>query len=44
VIGVRERWFVVVPDGGGQGEDALQDADEYSGWCVAAVSFQVELA
>ena len=35
---------VVVPDRGGQHEDALQDAHEHSGGGVAAVSFEVELA
>jgi hypothetical protein len=35
---------VVVQDGGGQGEDALQNADEYSGWGVPAVAFEIELA
>src|SRR5712691_12161296 len=34
---------VVVPDGGGQGQDALHDADQDSLWCPAAVSFQVSL-
>jgi hypothetical protein len=34
---------VVVPDRGGQCEDALQDADDDSGRGAAAVSFQVEL-
>jgi hypothetical protein len=33
-----------VPDGGGQGEDALQDAGQHAGWGVAAVALQVELA
>jgi dipeptidyl aminopeptidase/acylaminoacyl peptidase len=33
-----------VPDGGGQGEDALQDADYHAAGGVAAVLFQVELA
>ena len=36
--------FVVVPDGGGQCEDALQDADNHALGGVAAVLFQVELA
>ncbi len=27
-----------MPDGGGQGEDALQDPDQYSGWGAPAVS------
>jgi hypothetical protein len=35
---------VVVPDGGGQGEDALQDAGDYPCRGVPAVAFQVELA
>jgi len=35
---------VVVPDRRGQGEDALQDAGEYSGWGMPAVAFEVELA
>jgi hypothetical protein len=34
---------VVVPDRRGQGQDALQDADLYSGGGVTAVSFEVEL-
>jgi hypothetical protein len=34
---------VVVPDGCGHGEDALQDAGEYAGRGVPAVAFQVEL-
>jgi hypothetical protein len=34
---------VVVPDRGGEREDALQDADEHPGGGVAAVPFQVEL-
>jgi len=34
---------VVVPDGGGQGEDALQDADQDAGGSLAAVVFEVEL-
>ncbi len=33
-----------MPDGGGEGEDALQDADGDPGGGVAAVLFQVELA
>jgi hypothetical protein len=35
---------VVVPDGGGQGEDALQDADQDSGWRLPAVPVEVKLA
>ena len=35
---------VVVPDGGGQGEDALQDADGDALRGMPAVAFQVELA
>ena len=35
---------VVMPDRGGQGQDALQDADHHPGGGVAAVPFQVELA
>ena len=35
---------VVVPDRGGEREDALEDADGDSGGCVAAVSFEVELS
>jgi hypothetical protein len=35
---------VVVPDGGGQREDALQDADGHALSGVAAVSFQAGLA
>jgi len=33
---------VVVPDGGGEGEDALQDADDHAAGSVTAVSFQVK--
>jgi hypothetical protein len=33
-----------VPDGGGQGEDALQDADGDSGRGVPAVALEVELS
>ena len=35
---------VVVPDGGGQGQEALQDADGHPAWGVAAVAFEIELA
>jgi hypothetical protein len=35
---------VVVPDRGGEGEDALQDSGHDAGWGVAAVAFEVELA
>jgi hypothetical protein len=35
---------VVVPDRGGQGEDALQDSDHDARWGVAAVALQVKLA
>jgi hypothetical protein len=35
---------VVVPDRGGQGQDALQDADYHAAGGVAAVLFQVKLA
>src|SRR5260370_9762932 len=35
---------VVVPDGGGQGEDALQDASENAERGVPAMAFEVELA
>src|SRR6266542_2444707 len=35
---------VVVPDGGGQGQDALDDADPDPGGGVTAVLFEVELA
>src|ERR1039457_609620 len=35
--------LVVVPDGGGQREDALQDADQDSCWRSAAVAFEVNL-
>jgi hypothetical protein len=31
---------VVVPDGCGEGQDALQDPDEHAGGGVAAVSFE----
>ena len=34
---------VVVPDRGGQGQDALHDAEPDSGRGVPAVSFEVEL-
>src|SRR5215469_12499468 len=34
---------VVVPDGGGQGEDALQDPGQHPGEGVPAVAFEVEL-
>src|SRR5215471_17763789 len=40
----RLAGVVVVPDGGGEGEDALQDAGEDSGGSVPAVAFEVELA
>jgi hypothetical protein len=33
-----------VPDGGGEGEDALQDADDHAAGSVTAVSFQVKLS
>src|SRR6266545_7634772 len=36
--------FVVVPDGGGEREDALQDADDHARDGVTAVAFQVELS
>ena len=36
--------LVVVPDGGGQGQHALQDADYDSCRGAATVVFQVELA
>src|SRR5262245_42577800 len=35
--------FVVEPDGGGQGQDALQDADDHARYGAAAVAFEVEL-
>jgi hypothetical protein len=35
---------VVVPDRRGQGQDALQDSHHDSGWGVAPMTFQVELA
>jgi hypothetical protein len=35
---------VVVPDGGGQREDALHDADGQAAGGAAAVPFEVELA
>src|SRR6266581_751523 len=35
--------LVIVPDGGGQGEDALQDPDGYSAGGVPAVGFEVKL-
>jgi hypothetical protein len=36
--------LVVVPDGGGQGQDALGDPDRYSLEGPPAVGFEVELA
>ena len=36
--------MVVVPDGGGQGKDALQDPDEDPAGGSASVVFEVELA
>src|SRR5215831_13929620 len=35
---------VVVPHGGGEGEESLEDADDDAIWRSAAVAFQVELA
>jgi hypothetical protein len=35
---------VVVPDGGGQGEDALGDSGQHPGGGVPAVAIEVELA
>ena len=35
---------VVVPDGGGHGEDALEDADQDTGGGAACVLFEVELS
>lgn len=35
---------VVVQDGCGQGKDAQKDAGDGTGWCVAAVALEVELA
>lgn len=40
----RLSGLVVVPDGGGEGEDALQHADGHSGESAAAVLLQVEPA
>jgi hypothetical protein len=40
----RESEVVVVPDRGGEGEDALGDAGADAGDCPAAVGFEVELA
>ena len=40
----RPAGVVVVPDGGGQGENALQHPGDHPGWGVPAVAFQVELA
>ena len=40
----RLAGVIVVPDGGGQREDALQDADGHAAGGAAAVSFKVELA
>lgn len=34
---------VVVPDCGGEREDALQDADDHAAWGASAVLFQVEV-
>src|SRR6266545_5312519 len=36
--------LVVVPDGGGEGKDALPDAHDDACWGVPAVGFEVELA
>ncbi len=36
--------MVVVPDGGGQREDALQDADGHPAGCASVVPFEVELS
>src|SRR5258706_16155423 len=49
VVGQGGSWpwlpgVVVLPDRGGQGQDALQEADEDSGGCAAAVSFEVKLS
>ena len=48
---VSEEWaldglprLVVMPDGCGEGEDALQDADQDSCWRPSAAGFEVELA
>ena len=38
------RPSIVVPDGGGEGEDSLQDSDCDSAGGVAAVGFEVELS
>src|SRR5947209_979312 len=35
---------VVVPDGGGEGEESLEDAGDDASWGLTAVSFEVELA
>jgi hypothetical protein len=35
---------VVVPDGGGQGQESLEDADDDSGLGSSAVAFEAELA
>jgi hypothetical protein len=40
----RLAGVVVVPDCGGEREDALQDADGHVAGRAAAVSFEVELA
>ena len=40
----RLSGLVVVPDGGGQGEDALQDPGDHPGRGVPAMAFQVKLA
>jgi hypothetical protein len=41
--GGRLAGVVVVPDGGGQGQDALEHPDDHAGRGVAAVTFEVEL-
>jgi hypothetical protein len=40
----RLAGVVVVPDGGGEREDALQDADHHSAGGAAVVSLEIELA
>lgn len=40
----RLAGVIVVPDGGGEREDALQDADGYAAWGAATMAFEVELA
>lgn len=43
-MSARRTGGVVVPDRGGEGEDALLDAGDHAAGSVAAVLFRVELA